>query len=110
MCLHEKCGFANRLEYCDVEARDEETFEIVLALADELLFDSSEVTSSQYHHKNTAEHGVSERVFSYIAAEQGMLPELQVYLCHEHQHAPQADFYDIQVSRRQSHIARGGGE
>ncbi len=110
MCLHEECGFENRLEYCDVEARDEETVEIVLALADELLFESNEVTSSQYHHKNTTEHGVSERSFSYIAAEQGIVPELQVYLSHERQHSVGADFYDIQVSRRQSDIAGGAGE
>jgi|GEM_PF-2117052 hypothetical protein len=107
-CTHLICGFENRLEYCETEARDEQTAEIVAAVLDELLFDNSDVSSSRYKHENTNESGVSERSFSFLSADGGLLPELDVTLRHERKYAVQSDSYEIEIARRQSNIAGVG--
>lgn len=107
-CTHLTCGFENRLEYCEMEARDEQTAEIIAAVLDELLFDNSDVSSSGYKHENTTESGISERSFSFISADGGLLPELDVTLQHKRNYAVQSDSYTIDVARRQSSVVGTG--
>ncbi len=107
-CTHLPCGFENRLEYCELEARDEQNAEIVAALLDDLLFESDDVSSSQYKHENTSKSGLSERSFSFMSADGGRLQELDVTLRHERKYAVQLDCYKVEVARRQSNIASMG--
>ncbi len=108
-CEHDSCEFENRLIYCNAEARDSQSAEIVAAVIDEVLFATDDITSELYRYHTDEESGVSQRAFMFTSVEGASRQELQVWLAHKSKSTPySAELYDIEIARRYSTLAEDG--